>query len=334
LDNDKARAKYGLKKIENLAPSELFKEETSETGTYQWASLTTVISTKLGHQAISQSELVNNWNKDQRAFFTFQTKQAVRAIPAWLSVPYAALSQQTQGTTLNVYSPHKNEAAQINIKAMADTLTWFAENITPYTGAQLNLIATPDIGSAGYALPQLILIKDTVGFRARPSKNAGFDQRYRRAVHETAHQWFGHGIGNGISRDSSFLSESLAKYIELVILEKHYGEKAMLALVEIEQERYNLNQRNNMQSSVALIDATQEHDIHSRATLAFAKLRETVGDKPITAALKSLWLQHAYPNTPATSMDFVRALKRHSAVKNHPMINDLLLKSHKSIAEQ
>jgi ABC-2 type transport system permease protein len=334
LDNAKIRANYKLKEIENVVPSELYsqinKEEINKIGVYKWASLSTVISTKEGHHAISQGELVSRWNEGKRIFYKFETKQPIHAIPTWLSVPYAPLSQKTQGTTLNVYFPQKNEAAQVHIKAMADTLTWFAENITPYTGAQLNLVAGPDIGSSGYALPQIILIKHTVGFRARPSSDASFDPRYRRAVNETAHQWFGHGIGNDVSGDRSFLSNSMTKYIELVIIEKHYGKEAMLTLVEIEQERYDLSQRNKLQSSVALIDAIQDHDIHSRATLAFAKLRETVGDKHITAALKSLWLQHAYPKTPATSMDFVRALKRHSAVRHHPLINELLLSKEKT----
>jgi len=334
LDNAHLRAKYKLNEIENLAPSEIFKDERNKAGTYQWTSLSTIISTTLGHQAISQGELVNHWNEDQRSFYKFQTKQPVRAIPTWLSVPYTALSQKQKGIRLNVYSPQKDESAQVNLKAMSDTLTWFADNITPYTGAQLNMVAAPDIGSAGYALPQIMLIKHTIGFRASPSTNAGFDQRYRRAVHETAHQWFGHGIGNGVAEERSFLSESLAKYIELVILEKHYGEKAMLALVEIEQERYDLNRRNNTQISTALIDATQEHNVHSRATLVFAKLRELVGDKLITAALKSLWLQHAYPNTPATSMDFVRTLKRHSEAKHYPLINELLLGKAKGIVNK
>jgi ABC-2 type transport system permease protein len=329
LDNAKLRANYNLKEIESLAPSELYKEETNNTGAYKWASLSTLISTKVDHHAIGQGELVSSWHEGKRAFYKFETKQPVRAIPTWLSVPYAPFSQKTQGTTLNVYSPQNNEAAQINIKAMADTLTWFAENITPYSGAQLNLVAAPDIGSGGYALPQIVLIKHTVGFRAKPSTDAGFDQRYRRAVHETAHQWFGHGLGNGAHGERSFLSESLAKYIELVTIEKHYGENAMLALIEVEQKRYDLSQRNKLQTPVALIDAIQEHDIHSRATLAFAKLRATIGDKPITAALKSLWLQHAYPKTPATSMDFVRALKRHSTAKHHPLINKLFLSNTK-----
>ena len=99
----------------------------------------------------------------------------------------------------------------------------------------------------------------------------------------------------------------------------------MLSLVVYEQKRFDLSERNNLQAPVALVDAMQDHDVYSRATLAFAKLRETVGDKAIIAALKSLWLQHAYPNTPATSMDFVRALKHISLQEHHSLINELLL---------
>ncbi|ATC95350.1 hypothetical protein [Pseudoalteromonas tunicata] len=329
LHNAQLRARYKLEKIENIAPLERLKEKEIETDTYKWTSLSTVISTEAGHHAISQGELVSTWVTGNRAFYKFQTKQPVRAIATWLSVPYAPLYQKINGTTLNVFSPQTNEAKQINLKAMADTLTWFAENRMPYTGAQLNLISTPDIGadidSGGYALPQIILIENTVGFRAMPSKDAGFDPRYRRAVHETAHQWFEYGINNGVNEEPSFLNKSLAKYIEIILIEKHYGEKAMLSLIELEQKRYELSQRNNIQVPVALIDANQKHDIHSRATLAFAKLRKTIGDKPIIATLKTLWRQHAYPNTPATSMDFVRALKRHVTSTDHQLIDELFL---------
>ncbi|MCJ8322141.1 MAG: hypothetical protein MJK12_21105, partial [Colwellia sp.] len=334
LNNAQIRAKYKLTKVENFAPSELFENETGEAGSYQWASLSTVISTKEGHHAISQGELVDNWQQGQRSFFKFQTKKPVRAIPTWLSVPYSALSQNVQGTTLNVYSPGKNAAAKINLKAMADTLTWFAQHITPYAGAQLNLFAVPDIGSGSYSVPQIMLVNYTKGFRAAPSENAVFDQRYRRVVYETAKQWFGHGLGNGVPTDRSFLSESMAKYIELVIIEKHYGKEGMLALVEMEQKRFDNSERNNMQKPLALIDATQKHVIHSRATLVFVELRQTVGDNNIIAALKSLWQQHAYPNKPATSMDFVRALKLHSPVVHHSLITELFLSNAESVEDR
>jgi len=325
LEDPQIRAEYKLNNFKSAVPSELFKGETVSTNTYQWATQSTIISTLKGHYGVSQGELVSSWQQEQRSFFQFETKQPIRSIPTWMSLPYSALSQNVQGVELNVYSPSKNEAAKVNLKAMADTLSWFTKHITPYAGAQLNLVAVPDIGSAGYSLPQMTLIKNTVGFRSSPSSKADFDQRYRRAVHETAHQWFGHSLGNGVKEDRSFLTESMANYIELVIIEKHHGKNAMLALVELAQKRFDLSQRNNFQTSKALVDATQEHDVLSRATLVFAELRETVGDKDIIAALKSLWAQHAYPKTPATSMDFVRALQRNTAQKHHALINTLLL---------
>jgi len=331
LESSSIRTKYNLETIKSLAPSELFKDETSESGTYQWATLSTVISTQKNHNAISQGELVSNWQEGERSYFKFKTRKPVRAIPTWLSVPYSSLSQETQSTTLNVYAPNNNEAAQVNLKAMTDTLAWFAKHISPYSGAQLNLIAAPEVGSSGYALPQIMLISNKLGFRAKPSLNAGFDQRYRRTVHETAHQWFGYDLGNGVPKERSFLVESMAKYIELVVIEKHYGYEAMHALVESEQKRFESSQRNNLQKPVALIDATREADIHSRATLAFAKLRTLVGDETIATALKSLWLQHAYPKTPATSMDFIRALKRSTSQQHHEVINELFLSTTQSV---
>lgn len=92
----------------------------------------------------------------------------------------------------------------------------------------LHIVAAPKFGGTGYALPEIILIGNKVGFRASPSFDAGFDQRYRRAVHETAHQWFGHDIGNSVPDDSAFLVESMAKYIELVMIEKRYGQTLQL----------------------------------------------------------------------------------------------------------
>ena len=211
------------------------------------------------------------------------------------------------------------------MQAMQDTLDWMTQHIAPYRGTALSLLAMPDMGATGYALPQLIMINHRVGFRAEPSADAGFDQRYRRAVHETAHQWFGHDLGNGVLADSAFLVESLAKYIELVLIEQRYGTKAMQALVEYERERYALAVRRSTQPSSALVDATASHDLYSRATLVFAILRQQLGDAVVRQALQQLWQQHAYPQTPATSMDFVRALQAQLTAPQQQLVAQLLL---------
>jgi aminopeptidase N len=242
-----------------------------------------------------------------------------------MSVPFQPVKDEVDGIKLNIFAPEAEKVADLHLLAMQDTIHWFNQHIYPYPGKQLNIVAFPNIGPTGYALPQVILINNRVGFRATPSADAGFDQRYRRAVHETAHQWFGHTLGNGVEYDRSFLIESMAKYIELVMIEQRYGQAAVDSLVAYEDGRYRIAQARSSRPTQALVDAEASHDAYSRSTIVFTRLRETMGDEPIIDALKQLFVDHAFPNPPATSMDFVRALKQQSEGIHHKLIEDLLI---------
>jgi hypothetical protein len=57
----------------------------------------------------------------------------------------------------------------------------------------------------------------------------------------------------------------------------------------------------------------------------FARLRAELGDAVIIAALRQVWQQHRYPLPPASSMDFVRALRGQSPTSAQPLIDQLLL---------
>lgn len=321
-----------LREDHNLAinkaelPTTLFANDQTRAGRYDWITLSSKVTTERGYQVLTQGELTSESVVNSRSVFKFTSQTPFRAIPAWLTMPFDAISREQGSVKLQVFTPNQGEAAELNLKAMADTIEWFGANISPYRAKQLSLVDVPWIGGTGYALPQIMFIHDNVGFRARPTKGAGFDQRYRRAVHETAHQWFGHDVGNGVNQDHVFLIESMAKYIELVLMEKHYGKTAVDALIEYEKTRYQQRTLTEIGKSVALIDATQGYDQYSRATLVFAKLRETVGDKVIISALKALWQAHGYPNSPANSMDFVRCLKKEAGAAHESLINNLFLK--------
>ena len=340
LRDTAVRAEYGLAPLDLPVPSQLFattdgsgQRHPAATAHYDWLTLHTVMSTDIGQTPLTQGERLRQWQEHGRQYAEYRTRAPIRNALAWFSVGGNTLSRQHADTTLTLYSPQLNAAAALNMQAMQDTLSWMRQHITPYRAKQLSLIAMPDIGATGYALPQLMLINYTVGFRAEPAADAGFDQRYRRAVHETAHQWFGHDIGNGVLADSAFLVESLAKYIELVLIEQRYGVDAMQALVEYERERFALAVRRSTSQPKALVDATDMPDLYSRATLVFAILRQQLGDELICQALRQLWQQHGYPNTPASSMDFVRAL--HTAVPGQQqLINDLLLGTDLSVLLQ
>ena len=319
------RAKYGLSKRQSIQPSALDTSERKKLGEYEWIAYSTTVSTTVSQTPISQGELVEQWQANGRNYASYRTVEPIRAIPAWLSVPFDKLSSQSNDALIQLFTPTANQAAQVNLDAVKHTMDWFAQHITPYRYKQLNLVAMPFLSGTGYALPQVMLINHRVGFLSEPSPDAGFDQRYRRAVHETAHQWFGHDIGNGIPQENAFLVESMAKYIELVLIEKHHGKQAMQALVEYEQRRFSNRMRVTNMTLPSIIDAEHNFQQYSGATLVFALLRYEIGDEAIVRALKALWQAHAFPKVPATSLDFVRLLKESVDVTKHDVIDKLLL---------
>ena len=326
LRHEQLRDSYGLPELATNNPSEIFAQHTEHTGKYEWATINTHISTSADQTAVAQGKLINQYVKNDRAYFHYQTQSAIRFIPAWFSTPGIATTAEYNDVQLQVFVKQESEASDLHLKAMHDTLKWFDTNITPYQGKQLSFFEAPALGGGtAYALPQLMMVNHKHGFRAQPTEDAGFDQRYRRAVHETAHQWFGHSIGNGVVYDKSFLIESMAKYIELVLVEKHQGKAAMQSLVAYEKQRYHRSRYGNINAVQPLVDADASSDVYSRASVVFAKLRAEIGDKPIVNALNVLWQKHGYPNAPATSMDFVRELNSQVQPSQRQLINELLI---------
>lgn len=324
------REKHGLFARTSSLPSELLAVKENRPSRYDRITMSSTVSTASGYYVVTQGTRIAHQRKDNREVFKFKIDSAFNNLPAWLTLPGSPISEQLGEVKLQIYANRKTltepaDSIAVNLQAMKDTLTWFKDNIVAYKAKTLSMVAAPKFGGAGYALPEIILIENNVGFRAFPSFDAGFDQRYRRAVHETAHQWFGHDIGNSVPDDSAFLVESMAKYIELVMIEKRYGKAAMNALVDYETRRYKQALRVDTLAKQALVNSTKNYDQYSKATIVFARLREKVGDEVIIKALKSVWREYAYPNRPATSMDFIRALQTHAKNSDRVLIKELFL---------
>lgn len=318
------RRELGLPAL-NIPPPSRVTVTVSNSLAADRVMLDTVVSTDRDQQAVAQGSLLRRWQVQGRAYFHYRTDQPIRNLAAVFSVPWTPQSWPAGPYQIESYSPQLLRGADPNILAMHDTLIWLGREVAPYRGDSLRLLAVPESGPSGYALPQVVQISHRLGFRARPQTDAGFNQLYRRAAHETAHQWFGHSVGHGILEERAFLIESLAKYVELVMIERRYGHGASRALVEFERDRYRQARLDPAQAIAALIDAEETEDMYSRATLAFACLRGKIGDRPIVAALKSLFVNQEATGRPATSLAFVLSLKASSTSEFAPLIDRLFL---------
>lgn len=315
------RAEFGLPKLVIAPPSELGLQPQRLVA--HRARYTTRVSASRGHYAIAPGELVRSWDAGGRSYFQFRTEGVIRNLPTVFAVPWGAQRSLVGALQAQIYAPAPVAENDANLLAMRDTLAWLDREVAPYPGKTLRLIAAPEFGSGAFAMPQVVMMSHRRGFRARPAPHAGFSQAYRRAVHETAHQWFGHLIGYGIPEERAFLIESLAKYAELVMIERRYGGGAVQALVAWEADRYARARLLPTQSSAPFIDAEDSEDQYSRATLVFSCLRE-LSDAAIVAALRSIAETAERTGRPARSLDFVHALKREGGKAGEPVIDALL----------
>ncbi len=327
LRDPAARRSQGLPELRLTLPSLLRQTPAAGSVADNEAVIETIISTKRAHSAIAQGELIRKWQQGGRDFYHYRTSGPIRNMAAFYSVPWQSRQWQVGSTGLQVYAPGKFGNNNPNILGASDTLAWLDKEVAPYPGKDLRMIMVPELGISGFALPQTILISDRLGMRTQPEPGAGFNQTYRRAAHETAHQWFGHMIGHGLAEERGFLIESLAKYAELVMVEQRYGEDAMQSVVTFERDRYRQS-RLNLENQVApLIDAEEDEDMYSRATLVFACLRKHLGDEPILAALRQIADESRKTGRAATSLGFIKAFKTSSEPGDAELIEAMLLGS-------
>ncbi len=301
------RNEQALPEIAITPPSQL-ADNTSYPIASDLLMLDTIVTTEAGHYALGQGKLLRQWKEGARSAFHYRTEQPIRAMPAFFSVPWQPQRWTEGATTLQIFGLAKVEDDNSNVLGMRDMFTFLGSQVAPYRGSTLSLLAIPDIGPTGYALPQIVQVSHKFAFRAQPTSDAGFSHVYRRSAHEAAHQWFGHLIGHGVPEDRAFLIESLAKYAELVVIERRFGREAMEALVSYENDRYRQARLDLSARVLPLIDGEEVFDQYSRATLAFACLRQKVGDDAITGALRALVIVSENDGVAVKSRDFVKAL--------------------------
>jgi hypothetical protein len=127
--------------------------------------------------------------------------------------------------------------------------------------------------------------------------------------------------------DGLFLVESLAKYVELTLLRRKHGAESVQRLVDYELGRYHGGRARAVDAEEPLVLADATHVVYSKASVVFYQLLDALGEEPINRTLSELWRRHYYPEPPATSLDFVRELKRNTDTAHHALIEDLLLTS-------
>jgi aminopeptidase N len=131
-------------------------------------------------------------------------------------------------------------------------------------------------------------------------------------AHEVAHQWWAHQVIGGDVQGATVMSETLAQYSALMVMEKEYGKDKMKKFLKHELDNYLHSRGSELLKELPLILNENQPYIHyNKGSLVMYALRDYIGEEALNAALAKYLKAVAYQEPPyTTSLEFLSYIKQ------------------------
>ncbi|MEO7072334.1 MAG: M1 family aminopeptidase [Rhodanobacter sp.] len=326
------RRKYGLPANVERMPK--LGDQKARANTYisndaDWISFDTTISTAPDQIAIAPGTLQKEWTANGRRYFHYRMDQPMLNFFSFLSARYAVRRETYKGVDIAVYY---NRAHDWNIARMIegakDSLDYYDANYTPYQFNQLRIVEFPNYASFAQSFANTIPYSEALGFIADLRDKQKIDYVYYVTAHEVAHQWWAHRVIGANMQGSTMLSESLAQYSALMVMQQKYGASQMRKFLKYELDAYLAGRATEKLAEEPLAKVENQQYIHYRkGSLVFFALQDYVGQPVVNAMLKQFLIDKGFQQPPyTTSREFMDALGKAVGAKWAPLLDDLFWK--------
>lgn len=308
---------------------ELKKLEAPADDPYNYAFITldATVSTSGDQIAVGSGELVKQWSANGRNYFHYKSDRPMPFRFAFSSARYAVKKSAYNNIPIEVYYDARHSAnVDSLISNVKHTLAYCSTNFGAYPHkvvrfAEVSAFAE---GFAATAYPGVIYMKEDGGFYNNLSTGNEEDVINQLAGHELSHQWWGSASLNPEFREGGWvLTETLAKYTELMLYQHAHGLDATLNIVRLHLDQYLSNR--SFSHEMPLYKTTYEtpHLPYNKGTVVMHQLQQLIGETAVNAALSALLAAHAYPKAPPTTQDLLNEIYKASPPQHHGKVDEL-----------
>ena len=331
LTDPNDRKKYGLKEID-LMPLLERNCTTDCMDTYiglhsDWVDVQTVISTSADQIAIAPGSLVREWQENGRRYFEYKLDHQALDFSNFMSARYEVAREEWNGIKLEVYYDQQhpwNVPRMMN--SIKKSLDYYTKNFGPYYHKEARIIEFPRVATFAQAFPGTMPYSESIGFIANINKPDDIDFIFYVVAHEMAHQWWAHQVIGADMEGATMLSESLAQYSALMVMEKEYGRDMMRKFLKYEMDNY-LRSRGTerlKERPLITVEANQGYIHYRKASVVLYYLKEMIGEDAVNRAVRKVVQQYAYAQPPyPTSHALVDALQEETPPDLQYLIKDL-----------
>ena len=281
-----------------------------------------VVGTAETQIAVAPGALRRTWTDGVRRYFHYVADAPIRNDYAFFSAAYAVHEGRWNDVSIQIFH-HPRHTANLEsmLRSVQASLEYHSKTFGPYPYGQIRLVEHPGDGTGLHAAPINISYEEGFSLFDPEDDPRGLDFPFAIVAHEVAHQWWGNQLTPAEVEGMALLSESLAWYSAMGVVEQAYGHAHLERLLGLLRGAYLTP---HTRGSVPLLRADDWFLAYRKGPFAMYALREYVGAEPVNAALRRLFEKHASGAPPLpTSRDLLRELQAVTPPAIQPLLADL-----------
>jgi ABC-2 type transport system permease protein len=289
-----------------------------------------VVGTDADQTVVAPGTLRRTWTTAGRRYFHYATEAPIRNEYVFFSARYAVREGQWRNPAVGsaqevaiqiYYPPGMTENPARMVRSARAALDYYTRRFGPYPHRQLRFVAQPGHSFGNHASPINITAGEGFFLLNPKADKRGFDLVTAVVAHEVAHQWWGNQLKQAYVEGAGLISESLAWYSAMGVLEDEYGPEYLPALLRFLREE---NETPRTRAAKPLLQADDFYQNYRKGPFALYALSQYIGRDQLNGALRQLLARHRPGTRPfATSLDLYRELQAATPDSLQPLLHDL-----------
>lgn len=287
-----------------------------------------VVGTASGQIAVAPGRLRRTWTENGRQYFHYVADAPIRNDYAFFSAAYAVREAQWQGAPGTppvsieiVHHPAHAWNVDRMVRSAQASLDYYTKIIGHYPHGQLRFVEHAGDTVSLHASPINISYEEPFALLNPSGDPRNIDLPFALVAHEVAHQWWGNALTPAEAEGAGLLTETLAWYSALGVVEQTLGREHLQRLLDMMREVYL---RPAARANVPLLRSDDQFLAYRKGPFAMYALREYVGAGRVDATLRRLFERYGAGVTPLpTSLDLYRELQAITPRSSQRLLADL-----------
>ncbi len=329
LDEPVRRKEQKLGELQEMAPpgDPYYSNVNLFTADSEWVTFRATVSTSPDQTAIAPGYLKREWTENGRRYFEYTMGDTrINNFFSFLSGRFDVKRDKWNDVNLEVYYTPGHE---FNLDKMMESakagLGYYEKNFGPFQFTQYRVLEFPRYRSFAQSFPNTVPFSEGIGFIERLKKKDDLDLLYFVNAHELAHQWWGHQLIGSMTQGSNMMSETLAEYSALKVMEKKYGQENIRKYLKYELDRYLRGRAGETRHEPPLARVQREPYVwYQKGALVMYALSDYIGEDKLNGALRSFLDKNKYATGPyPDTIGFVAAIREATPPELQYLVTDM-----------